>query len=232
MRLQKYMSQAGICSRRKAEQYIEAGEVLVNGQVAQIGQSVNPELDKVELWAQAITEQKNFVYYKVHKPRGIETTCAQIEWQAIVDIMDVPERVFPVGRLDKESTGLILMTNDGRMTNYLTHPRYEHEKEYIVEVFGPITDRELESMSEGMFILWDQTKEAKVRRISSGTFSIILTEGKNRQIRRMVEKLGGKVKKLKRIRVENIELWKMPVWAYQALWKWEKAELFEKLGIE
>lgn len=232
MRLQKYMSQAGICSRRKAEEYIEAGEVLINGQVAQIGQSVDPELDKVELWKDAITQQKNFVYYKVHKPRGIETTCAQADGQAIVDIIDVAERVFPVGRLDKESTGLILMTNDGRMTNYLTHPRYEHEKEYVVEVFGPITDRALDAMSEGMLILWEQTKQAKVRRISSGTFSITLTEGKNRQIRRMVEKLWGKVKKLKRIRVENIELGKMPVWACQALWNGEKAELFEKLWIE
>lgn len=232
MRLQKYMSQAGICSRRKAEEYIAAGEVLVNGEVAQIGQSVDPDLDKVELGNKAITEQKNFVYYKIHKPRWIETTCAQIEGQAIVDLMDVPERVFPVGRLDKESTGLILMTNDGRMTNYLTHPKYEHEKEYVVEVFGPITDRQLEAMSEGMFILGSQTKEAWVKRISSWTFSIILTEGKNRQIRRMVEKLGGKVKKLKRIRVENIELWKMPVWEYKHLSQWEKNELFERLGIE
>ncbi len=232
MRLQKYMSQAGICSRRKAEEYILAGEVLVNGQVAQIGQSVDPELDKVELGNKAITEQKNFVYYKIHKPRGIETTCAQSDGQAIVDIMDVPERVFPVGRLDKESTGLILMTNDGRMTNYLTHPKYEHEKEYVVEVFGPITDRQLDAMAEGMFILGSQTKEARVRRISSWTFSIVLTEGKNRQIRRMVEKLGGKVKKLKRIRVENIELWKMPVWVYKHLSKWEKNELFDRLGIE
>lgn len=232
MRLQKYMSQAGICSRRKAEEYISAGEVLVNGQVAKIGQSVDPELDQVELWNKAITEQKNFVYYKMHKPRGIETTCAQADGQAIIDIMDVKERVFPVGRLDKESTGLILMTNDGRMTNYLTHPRYEHEKEYVVEVFGPITDRQLDSMAEGMFILGSQTKEARVKRISSGTFSIVLTEWKNRQIRRMVEKLWGKVKKLKRIRVENIELWKMPVWEYRHLKQGEKNELFEKLGIE
>jgi len=232
MRLQKYMSQAGICSRRKAEEYIEAGEVLVNGEVAQIGQSVDSDVDKVELGNKAITEQKNFVYYKIHKPRWIETTCAQIEWQSIVDLMDVPERVFPVGRLDKESTGLILMTNDGRMTNYLTHPKYEHEKEYVVEVFGPITDRQLEAMSESMFILGSQTKEAQVKRISSWTFSIILTEGKNRQIRRMVEKLWGKVKKLKRIRVENINLWTMPVWDYKHLSKWEKNELFEILGIE
>ena len=124
------------------------------------------------------------------------------------------------------------MTNDGRMTNYLTHPRYEHEKEYVVEVFGPITDRQLEAMAEGMFILGSQTKEARVKRISSWTFSIVLTEGKNRQIRRMVEKLWWKVKKLKRIRVENIELWKMPVWEYKHLSRWEKNELFDKLGIE
>lgn len=231
MRLQKYMSQAGICSRRKAEEYIEAWEVLVNWEVAQIGQSIDPDIDKVELGDKAVTEQKNFVYYKIHKPRGIETTCAQSDGQSIIDIMDVPERVFPVWRLDKESTWLILMTNDGRMTNYLTHPRYEHEKEYVVEVFWPITDRQLDAMAEGMFILGSQTKQAQVKRISSWTFSIVLTEGKNRQIRRMVEKLWGKVKKLKRIRVENIHLWKMPVWEYKHLTKWEKNELFEKLGI-
>ncbi|MCH2189284.1 rRNA pseudouridine synthase [Candidatus Gracilibacteria bacterium] len=232
IRLQKYMSQAGICSRRKAEEYIAAGQVIVNGAVAQIGQSVDPESDQVELGDQAVKQQSKYVYYKFHKPRGIETTCAQRDGQSIIDIMDVPERVFPIGRLDKESTGLIIMSNDGRITNYLTHPRYEHEKQYVVEVFGPIHDRQLQSMSEGMFILGSKTKPAKVERMSSGTFSITLTEGKNRQIRRMVEKLGGKVKKLKRIRVENIELGNLPVGAYKKLTASEKNELFERLDIE
>jgi 23S rRNA pseudouridine2605 synthase/23S rRNA pseudouridine2604 synthase len=135
VRLQKYMSAAGICSRRKAEEFIEAGFVEVNGQVAHVGQSVIPGIDTVQMKDQIIEEQKKFVYYKFHKPRGIETTCAQKGGKSIVDIIEIPERVFPVGRLDKESTGLILLTNDGRIANYLMHPRYKHEKEYLVETF-------------------------------------------------------------------------------------------------
>ena len=204
MRLQKYMSQAGICSRRKAEEYIEKGEVYVNGEKAQIGQSVNPDTDTVTLWKGAELSQQNYVYYKYNKPRGIETTCAQRWGKSIIDIINISERVFPVGRLDKETTGLILLTNDGRMTNYLTHPRYEHEKEYVVETFGAIDDQQLTSLRTGVKILWKLTKQCKVDRIAAGKFSIVLTEGRNRQIRRMVEEVWSKVKKLKRIRIENI----------------------------
>jgi 23S rRNA pseudouridine2605 synthase/23S rRNA pseudouridine2604 synthase len=135
MRLQKYMSQAGICSRRKAEDYIGRGLVKVNGEVATIGMKVDSDTDKVELEGQAISEQQKQVYYKINKPRGIITTCAEHGDQNIIDIVDIKERVFPVGRLDKESDGLIILTNDGRITNYLIHPRYEHEKEYLVETF-------------------------------------------------------------------------------------------------
>lgn len=232
MRLQKYMSRAGICSRRKAEEYIAAGEVQVNGKIATIWQSVDPEKDQVTLWNRAILEQESFVYYKVHKPRGIETTCAQHGTDSILDIVNIPERVFPVGRLDKESDGLIILTNDGRMTNYLTHPRYGHEKEYLVEVFGPIDDNQLDTMRRGVHILGSKTKKAKIERVASWKFTIILTEWKNRQIRRMVEKVWGEVKKLKRIRIENIHLWKMKSWDYRELSKNEKKELFEKLDLQ
>ncbi len=129
------MSQAGICSRRKAEEYIADGQVLVNGEKAHIGQVIDTKKDRVRLLAGAKLEQQKYVYYKFYKPRGIETTCAQKNGESIIDIIDTPERVFPVGRLDKDTTGLILLTNDGRMTNYLTHPRYGHEKEYVVETF-------------------------------------------------------------------------------------------------
>lgn len=232
MRLQKYMSQAGICSRRKAEEYIAAWQVSVNGQVAKIWDQINPETDKVMLLNKAIEEQKNFVYYKLNKPRGIETTCAQHNTQNIVDIMDIEQRVFPIGRLDKDTTGLILMTNDGRLTNYLIHPRYEHEKEYIVETFGGIDDRQLDMMRKGLFILGSYTKQCEVKRISSGKFSIILTEWRNRQIRRMVEKVWSGVKKLKRIRIENIRLWNMQEWEYKPLSQWEKNELFKRLNLK
>lgn len=232
MRLQKYMSQAGICSRRKAEDYIGRGLVKVNGEVAIIGMKVDPDSDKVELEGQAISEQQKQVYYKINKPRGIITTCAEFGDQNIIDIVDIPERVFPVGRLDKESDGLIILTNDGRITNYLIHPRYEHEKEYLVETFWPVSDDELKKMSKGLLILGSYIKKTKIERVSSGTFKIILTEWKNRQIRRMVEAVWWKVKKLKRIRIENIELWNLQPWEYKHLTQKEKTVLFTKLGIQ
>lgn len=231
MRLQKYMSQAGICSRRKAEEYITAGQVLINGEKAKIGQSVNPDSDIVTLWKWAELSQQKFVYYKYNKPRGVESTCAQKEWNSIVDIIDVKERVFPVGRLDKESTGLIILTNDGRMTNYLTHPRYGHEKEYIVETFGSIETRQLEEMAEGIVILGKRTKKCEIERVAAWKFSIILTEGKNRQIRRMVEEVWSKVKKLKRIRIENIVLDGLKDGQLKRLSWWEKDTLFKSIGL-
>lgn len=232
VRIQKYMSQAWICSRRKAEDYIERWLVKVNGQVAKIGESINPDSDTVELLDKAIEEQKNLVYYKLNKPRWIETTCAQHNEKNIVDIMDIKERVFPIWRLDKETTWLILMTNDWRLANFLMHPRYEHSKEYVVETFGSIDDDQLNSMRDWLLILWRMTNEAAISRISSWTFSIILTEWRNRQIRRMVEKVWSRVKKLKRIRIENIHLWKLDFWEYKHLTKGELTELFEKLWIK
>ncbi len=139
------------------------------------------------LWKGAELSQQNYVYYKYNKPRGIETTCAQKWWESIIDVVNVPERIFPVGRLDKETTGLILLTNDGRITNNLTHPRYGHEKEYIVETFGLIDDEQLKKMSRGVIVLWKWTKKCKIDRLAAGKFSIVLTEWRNRQIRRMVE---------------------------------------------
>jgi len=232
VRIQKYMSQAGICSRRKAEDYISRWLVKVNGQVAKIGESIIPWKDEVVLLDKAVEEQKNLVYYKLNKPRWIETTCAQNNEKNIVDIMDVPERVFPIWRLDKDTTWLILMTNDGRLANFLMHPRYEHSKEYVVETFWSIDDEQLDAMRRWLFILWKMTNEASIKRISSWTFSIILTEWRNRQIRRMVEKVWSRVKKLKRIRIENIVLWKMQVGEYKHLTKWEIDELFNKLWIK
>ncbi len=232
LRLQKYLSQAWICSRRKAEEYIQAWLIKVNWQTATIGMSIDPTIDKVELQDKAVKEQNNLVYYKLNKPRWIVTTCAQ-NWEVnIVDIMDVSERVFPIWRLDKETTGLIIMTNDWRLANYLMHPRYNHEKEYIVETFWSIDDKSLDAMRNGLFILWSYTKKALINRISSGKFSIVITEWRNRQIRRMVEKVGSRVKKLKRIRIENIELWNLDFWQYRHLSNAEIKGLFDKLWIK
>lgn len=231
VRLQKYMSQAGICSRRKAEEYISAWQVLVNGQVAVIWQSVNPDEDKVTLGKWAELSRQDFVYYKYNKPRWIETTCAQRWWKSIIDVINVPERVFPVWRLDMDSTGLIMLTNDGRMTNYLTHPKYEHEKEYVVETFGPITDTQLNTMSDGVEVLWTITKKCVTERIAAGKFSIILTEWKNRQIRRMVEEVWSKVKKLKRVRIQTLHLNTLKEWNIKKLSHKEKAQLFASIGL-
>lgn len=232
IRLQKYLSQAGICSRRKAEDYILRWLVKVNWVEAKIWQSIDSEIDKIELMDEMVEEQKKLVYYKMNKPRGIVTTCASSDKEeTILDIIDIKERVFPIGRLDKETNWLILLTNDGRLANYLIHPRYEHEKEYLVEVFWPISDEALLVMSKWIFILWSYTKSAHITRISSGKFKIILKEWKNRQIRRMVEKVWSEVKKLKRIRIENIELASLQEWEYKHLSKREKEELFTRLGI-
>ncbi len=232
LRLQKYLSQAWICSRRKAEEYISAWLIKVNWVTATIGMSIDPTIDKVELQDKAVKEQNNLVYYKLNKPRWIVTTCAQ-NWEVnIVDIMDVKERVFPIWRLDKETTGLIIMTNDGRLANYLMHPRYNHEKEYVVETFWSIDDKALDDMRNGLFILWSYTKKATINRISSGKFSIVITEWRNRQIRRMVEKVWSRVKKLKRIRIENIELWNLDFGQYRHLSNAEVKGLFDKLWIK
>ena len=232
LRIQKYMSMSWICSRRKAEEYIERGLVKVNGQVAKIGESIIMWKDRVELLDKAIEEQKKLVYYKLNKPRWVETTCAQNWTQNIIDIMNIPERVFPVWRLDKETTWLILMTNDGRLANFLMHPRYEHSKEYIVETFWSIDDNQLDLMRKGVVILWSCTKEAIIKRVSSWKFSITITEWKNRQIRRMVEKVWSRVKKLKRIRIENIVLWNLDYWEYKHLTKKELNDLFDILWLK
>ncbi len=231
VRLQKYMSTAWICSRRKAEEYIENGFIKVNWKIATIGQSIDPSIDKVEMWHKAIEEQKNLVYYKLNKPGWIVTTCAQIWEKTILDIVDIKERVFPIGRLDKETTGLILLTNDGRLANFLMHPRYEHEKEYVVETFWPVSDEQLDKMAKWVFILWKITKKAEIKRISSGRFFITIKEWKNRQIRRMLESVWWTVKRLKRIRIENIELWDLPIGVYKKLTEKELKELFKILNI-
>ncbi len=232
LRIHKFLSQAWICSRRKAEEYIQAWLITVNWKVAQIWQSVNPETDKVEMKQKAVEEQNKQVYYKLNKPRWIVTTCAQHDEKNILDVINVPERVFPIGRLDKDTTGLILLTNDWRLANYLMHPRYNHQKEYVVETFWPIWDNALEKMANWLVILGSLTKPAIIKKVASWKFHITISEWKNRQIRRMVEKVGSKVKKLKRIRIENIDLWNLQEWEFKHLTQKEVNELFKRLDIK
>ncbi len=232
MKLQKYLSQAWICSRRKAEEYIKNWLIKVNWEIAHIGQVIESWKDKVDILDKVIEEQKKLVYYKFNKPRWIVTTCAKNDERNIIDIVDIKERVFPIWRLDKDTTGLILLTNDWRLANYLMHPRYNHQKEYIVETYWKISDEALDMMRKGVFILGSKTKKAKIKRLNAWKFIITITEGKNRQIRRMVEKVGSKVKKLKRIRIENIELWNLKIWEYRHLSRQELSNLFKRLNIE
>ncbi len=253
MKLQKYLSQAGICSRRKAEEYIAAELVRVNGEVAHIGQIINPDSDTIVIDNKVIEDTEKLVYYKLNKPRWVVTTCVSHDDTWILDIVDIPERVFPIGRLDKETTGLIILTNDGRLSNYLMHPRYEHEKEYVVEVYGKIEDEALEKLTAWIRIelkdngtrksptYWGdgtwiykktyKTKPCYIERLSSSKFSIMIREGKNRQIRRMVESVWYWIKRLKRIRVENIFLGDLEEGQYEKFSHKEKTELFSKLGI-
>jgi len=232
LRIHKYLSQAWICSRRKAEEYILKWLVKINWKVALLWQIVDPNVDKIEIGEKLVKEQNELLYFKLNKPRWVVTTCAQKGEKTILDIISIDKRVFPIWRLDKNTTWLILMTNDGRLANFLMHPRYNHEKEYIVETFWPISDDALEKMRNWVFILWSYTKKAKIERISSWKFFITISEWKNRQIRRMVEKVWYKVKKLKRIRIENIKLWNLKEWQYKPLTKSEKDWLFKILNLK
>lgn len=205
MRLNKFLSEAGVCSRREADRQIEAGKVLVNGVIATLGTQV-AETDEVKFGnkvIQAVTEKVVLAFFK---PVGVECTSSTDVKDNIIAYIDYPTRIFPVGRLDKNSEGLILMTNDGDLANGILKARYFHEKEYLVTVNKAITRTFLTLMSEGVEILETITRPCTVEGVDDRTFRIILTQGLNRQIRRMCEELDYEVVKLRRIRVSNIML--------------------------
>ena len=207
IRLQKFLSIAGICSRRKGEEHILSGDVRVNGEVVtELGTKVDPGIDRVEFRGKSVQVRQKMVYIALNKPRGYVTSCNQKKEKIVLDLIDLKERIYPVGRLDKDSTGLLLLTNDGAVHQKLSHPSYDHEKEYDVTVAMPIQDRELRKMSDGMTILGSKTRPAVITRISARRFRIVLKEGRNRQIRRMVENVGNRVTSLKRIRISDIKL--------------------------
>lgn len=207
VRLNKYMSEIGYCSRRAADTLIEEGRIKVNGILPELGTKVNID-DQIAVDDVVIqSKRKAGVYIALNKPRGIVcTTDTRRERNNIVDFINYPERIFPIGRLDKDSEGLILLTNDGDIVNMVLRARYNHEKEYIVKVDMPITDSFLEKMRSGVPILDTVTNPCEVEQISRFEFRIILTQGLNRQIRRMCEYCGFTVKRLKRIRIMHIQL--------------------------
>ena len=204
-RLNKFLSRAGACSRREADRAIEAGEVLVNGRPAELGQQVSPE-DVVEYRGRVIRAEDEPVMLALYKPAGIVCTTAQDEPDNIVDFLGWPTRVYPVGRLDKDSEGLIFMTNMGEAVNGILRNRYNKEKEYIVRVDKPVTIDFLTAMRSGVRILDTVTKPCRVEKLSKDQFRIVLTQGLNRQIRRMCEALDYRVRELKRVRIMNVTL--------------------------
>jgi 23S rRNA pseudouridine2605 synthase/23S rRNA pseudouridine2604 synthase len=207
MRLQKYLSTAGVCSRRHGEEYIQDGRVKVNGIViTQLGTKVDPETDRVEVDGKPIELKQDPVYIALNKPVGYVTSCDHPDEKIVMDLIEIPGRIYPVGRLDKDSTGLLLLTNDGALHHRLSHPSFDHEKEYDVTVSKAIPDGALRRIAEGMPLMGSKTRPAEIKRISSKRFRITLKEGKNRQIRRMVRKVENQVTRLKRIRISNIKL--------------------------
>jgi len=225
IRLNKYLSEIGHCSRRAADRLIEEGRVQINGVPVIMGQKVTP-LDRIEVDGVLVEDlQERNVYIAFNKPIGIVcTTDTRVEKDNIIDYLNYPTRIFPIGRLDKPSEGLILLTNDGDIVNKILRARNNHEKEYIVTVNKPVTTEFVEKMANGIPILDTITRKCVVEQIHKNQFRIILTQGLNRQIRRMCEYLDYRVVKLKRIRIMNIEL-NVGVGKYRDLTKKEMVEL-------
>ena len=207
MRINKYLSQIGICSRREADKLVDSGRIKVNNEIAILGTKIN-EGDKITIDNKLIKpKKKKTIFIAFNKPKGIVcTTNRMIEKNNIIDYINFPERIFPVGRLDKLSEGLIFLTNDGSLVNKVLRSRNNKEKEYLVEVNKNITTDFIRQMSNGIPILNTVTKNCKLTKVSTTTFKIILTQGLNRQIRRMCEFLGYKVVSLKRTRIMSINL--------------------------
>ncbi|MDG1778919.1 MAG: 23S rRNA pseudouridine(2604) synthase RluF [Flavobacteriaceae bacterium] len=216
-RLNKFLSEAGYCSRRAADKLIDEGRVTVNGKHPEMGTKVSPS-DEIAVDGTVISKRKkSHVYIAFNKPVGIVcTTDTRVEKNNIIDFINYPSRIFPIGRLDKDSEGLILLTDDGDIVNKILRSSNNHEKEYIVAVDKPISQTFIKHMSNGVPILDTITKPCKVQKLSRNSFKIILTQGLNRQIRRMCEYLGYEVETLQRVRIMNIHL-KSAVGSYRNL---------------
>ena len=218
MRLQKFLSKAGICSRRRGEEYIQSGWVKVNGKtVTELGVKVDPERDFVEVDSEAVESHIASITLALNKPRGYVSSCHQPDEKIVLDLVDISERIYPIGRLDKDSSGLLLLTNDGLLHHQLSHPSFNHEKEYEVKVAKAMPQGALAKLAKGLPMMGTRTRPADVQRISARRFKIVLQEGKNRQIRRMVRKVGNQVVSLKRVRIANIKLGDLPTGSWRHL---------------
>jgi 23S rRNA pseudouridine2604 synthase len=205
IRLNKYISETGVCSRREADKWIEAGRVTLNGAPATLGHKV-AQGDEVRIDGNLVGAKKKPIYIALNKPVGITCTTEPHIPDNIVRFVGHAERIFPVGRLDKDSEGLILLTNDGDIVNEILRSENEHEKEYVVSVNRPITDLSLTMLASGVKIMGVTTKPCRVERVDAETFRLVLTQGLNRQIRRMCSALGYRVRRLQRVRIINIHV--------------------------
>ncbi len=231
MRLQKFLSAAGVCSRRRGETYIRQGRVKVNGEtVTQLGSKIDSAEDRVEVDGRLVEPATEKIYIALNKPKGYITSCHHGDRQVVLDLIDLKQRIFPVGRLDKDTTGLLLLTNDGRLHHRLSHPSFDHEKEYVVTVQHPITDGQLQRLAEGMPLAGTATRPARVERLSGRRFHMVLQEGRNRQIRRMVRKVGHEVTGLKRIRMANVLLGNLPIGGWRHLTSKERGALLRMIA--
>ncbi|MBF0224790.1 MAG: rRNA pseudouridine synthase [Desulfobacterales bacterium] len=230
MRIHKYLSLAGFCSRRKGEEYILKGAIQVNGDVAtNLSQKIDPDKDVIEAFGKVIKPSNKFIYIALNKPKGYVSSCKHKNEKIILELVDINERIYPVGRLDKDSTGLIFLTNDGRLHHKLSHPSFDHEKEYEVTFEKELSFEAIKKFEEGMFILGSKTRPAKVKVVAPKRIKITLQEGKNRQIRRMAEQVGNTVITLHRIRIDNIKLNNLPVGGWRYLSKKELNELLNSI---
>ncbi|NNJ89566.1 MAG: 23S rRNA pseudouridine(2604) synthase RluF [Eudoraea sp.] len=225
VRINKYFSEIGYCSRREADKLIAAKKVTINGVVAEMGSKISSK-DKIRINGKLISgKETKPIYLAFNKPRGIVcTTDTRREKNNIIDYINYPERIFPIGRLDKDSQGLILLTNDGDIVNQILRARNNHEKEYLVTVKKPITKSFIQKMGNGVPILGTVTRKCYVEQIDRFSFRIVLTQGLNRQIRRMCEHLGNQVRQLERYRIMNINL-DLPLGKWRHLTKKELTEI-------
>lgn len=229
VRINKFISQCGYCSRREADRYIEEGKVMINGKTASKGARVLPN-DIVKVNGKLLAEKPKEIVIAFHKPTGIVCTTSKKEPDNIIDYIHFPERIYPVGRLDKDSSGLILLTNNGQLMDDILRARNYHEKEYIVTVDHAMPKAIYDSLEQGVPILGTMTRPCKVTERNGKQFHITITQGLNRQIRRMCEYFGYRVRKLKRIRIMNIQLSDLPEGKWRYLTDQEMHELKKQIS--
>jgi pseudouridine synthase len=233
VRLQKFLADAGRCSRRAGERLILAGRVTVNRQpVTQLGTRVRPGVDQVAVDGKPVQADDKLVYIALNKPVGLVSSCRHRGEPVVLDIVDVAQRVYPVGRLDKDSEGLMLLTNDGRIHHRLLHPSFDHEKEYEVVTARPMAKPALDMLAAGVALDGRQTRPARVSRMGPNRFRMVLQEGRNRQIRRMVQGAGNRVVGLKRLRIANIRLGSLASGRWRHLSDTERNGLLRLLDLK